>query len=176
MNETISIRPVEENEFNDFVEFQTEALFNTPEIYGSDYESYRALSILNKEQLFERILNYPFDFVLGAFTEQDAMVGMAGFSIQTNLPKQRHKGYIWSVYVSTNYRGKGLATNLIEDVLEIAKEDAGCEQVLVRVASSNLDGQALYRKLGFIQYGAEVRALKLGPDNYIDELLMIRLL
>lgn len=175
MAQEISIRPLHENEFSVFVDFQSEALFNTPEIYGSDYESYKAMSILDKEQAFEKLLDYPFNYVMGAFDVSGSMIGMAGFSVRHKIPKQSHKGYIWSVYVSDQFRSKGIATRLVEDVMEAAKVDAGVEQFLVSIAATNLGGQQLYRKLGFIQYGAEVRALKLGENDYVDEILMVRL-
>jgi ribosomal protein S18 acetylase RimI-like enzyme len=32
----------------------------------------------------------------------------------------------------------------------------------------------LYRKLGFVEEGRRPRELKLGPEHYIDEILMYR--
>lgn len=172
----ISIRPLEEKEFTTFVEFQTEAMVNAGEEYSSDYESYQALSMLDKEQLFEKLLNYPFEFVFGAFDETGRLIGMAGFTTRFNRPKQRHKGYLWGIYVSSEYRGMGIASQLVQDILTVAKEDAGCEQILARVSSTNSDGQQLLQKNGFLQYGQELRAFKLDNGTYVDETLMVCML
>lgn len=171
----VFIQPFEEAHFSTFVNFRKEALLSAPESFGSDYESYNSLSLLDKEQLFEKLLNYPFNFALGAFLSSGTIVGMAGFSCRHLHRKQRHKGHIWGMYVSEAHRGQGIATKLIEYLLRSAKEDAGCEHVLLSVSSKNLPAYHLYKKLNFFEYGTEYRALKL-EEEYVDEILMMRYL
>lgn len=175
MSTTLFIQPFEEDHFSSFVDFRKEALLNAPESFGSDFESYNSMSLLDKEQLFEKLLNYPFNFALGAFTPEQQIVGMAGFSCRHHLRKQRHKGYIWGMYVSQQYRGLGIATKLLEYLLTSAREDAGCENVLLSVSSKNLPAYNLYKKLNFFEYGTEYRALKLD-EGYVDEILMMKYL
>jgi ribosomal protein S18 acetylase RimI-like enzyme len=173
--EDVILRPLEERDFEQFVQLQQEALQQAPEAFGSDYESYQALSLLDKEQQFEMLLHYPYNYLLGVFTPEGQLIGMAGFMCEHTKPKVRHKGRIWGMYITPQYRGRGLGERLLRQLLLSAKEDAGCEQVLLSVATTNQAAYGLYLKLGFLRYGTEYRALKLG-DTYVDEHLMMRLL
>jgi ribosomal protein S18 acetylase RimI-like enzyme len=177
MNLDIYIRPLEETDINSFLSLHSEALLNSPEAFGSDYESYQSLSILELEDVVDKISEYPHNYVAAAFTkDDDEVVGMTGFSMRKNKSKQQHKGYIWGMYVSQRYRNHGLGQQLIEFIIRNAQEETMCEHVLLNVASSNKEAYNLYTKLGFIQYGTEIRALKLGEDRYVDEILMLKML
>lgn len=175
MKSSFVIRPFEEAHFSAFVNFRKEALLNAPESFGSDYESYSSLSLLDKEQLFEKLLNYPFSYALGSFDSEGQIVGMAGFSCSHLLKKQRHKGHVWGMYVAQEYRRLGVAYQLLQYLLISAREDAGCEHVLLSVSSKNIPAYHLYKKLNFFEYGTEYRALKL-EDEYVDEILMMKYL
>lgn len=171
----VRFRPLAEHDFEEFSRLQQEALQQAPEAFGSDYESYQALSLLDREQQFEALLHYPYNYVLGVFVDS-TLVGMAGFSCEYTKPKLRHKGRIWGMYITPDYRGQGLGEQLLQRLLEIAKEDAHCEQVLLSVATTNQAAYGLYLKAGFLRYGTEYRALKLDETHYVDEHLMMRLL
>lgn len=87
--------------------------------------------------------------------------------------KLRHKGVIWGVYVRHEARRQGLARRLIEAVLAHAGTQVELVQLTVTVA--NDPARALYRSLGFVDYGLEERALKFA-DRYVDEALMVKFL
>jgi ribosomal protein S18 acetylase RimI-like enzyme len=172
--EDVVIRPLVEGDFEQFVQLQQEALQHAPEAFGFDYEWYRELSLVDKEQEFEALLNYPYNYLLGLFVG-GRLVGIVGFHCEHTKPKLRHKGRIWGMYITPEHRGRGLGTRLLQHLLAAAREDAGCEQVLLSVATTNHAAYGLYLKLGFLRYGTEYRALKLGTV-YVDEHLMMRLL
>lgn len=176
MTDEFLIRPLAEEHIEVFLTLRSDALLHSPESFGSDYESYSTLSILDREELEDKILNYPYNFVLGAFTPDNLLVGMVGFSVRLNKSKQRHKGYIWGMYVTPEFRRKGVGKQLLSRLLPMVREDADSEQILLSIASSNNEAYRLYQEFGFIQYGTEIRALKLADGRYIDEILMIRLL
>ena len=48
----------------------------------------------------------------------------------------------------------------------------GVEQIILAVAAPQAAAVALYRSLGFVSFGREPRALKIG-DSYVDEEYMI---
>ncbi len=168
-------RPLEEEDFTEYLHLQEEALQNSPELFGSDYVSYQSISLLNKEQLFEQFLNYPYNFLLACYNEQNKAIGMIGFSSKKDKSHIRHKADIWGLYVKPEYRTKNIATTLIQQVVQSAKDNLGTEQILLKVAVPNTKAYSLYLKLGFLVYGTEIRALKV-EDQYVDEYLMIKLL
>ena len=57
-------------------------------------------------------------------------------------------------------------------LLEHAGAIAGIEQVLLSVTSTQTAALALYRSLGFAQFGIEPRALNVGGE-FIDEHYLI---
>lgn len=175
MQQTLIYRPLEEEDFTDFVRLRKEALLNEPEAFGLDYATYNAAPLLDKEHFFERILKYPFSFSLGAFTNDGLLIGMGCFTIPYNMVKRRHKGVLWGMYVIPEYRGHGIGKRIAELILNAAKQDAGCEQAIITVTPPGSPAQKFYTDLGFIQYGVEYRALKL-ETGYIDEILMMKVL
>jgi ribosomal protein S18 acetylase RimI-like enzyme len=172
-NDMFFFRPLEEPDFTTFVEIRKEAFRNEPEAFGSDYTSYNATPLLDKEHFFEKVINYPFSYVIGAFLENE-LVGIAGFTCHSAV-KRRHKGVLWGMYVRPNHRHKGVARRLADIIMRSAKEDARCEQVLITVSPPGSLAHRFYEALGFILYGVEYRALKL-EDEYVDEVLMMRVL
>jgi ribosomal protein S18 acetylase RimI-like enzyme len=86
--------------------------------------------------------------------------------------KERHKGRIYAVYVSSMHRGKGVGRALVTELIERVKCDPSIEQILLAVASSQSAAKRLYRNLGFEIYGTEPNALKIG-STYVDEDHMI---
>ena len=80
----------------------------------------------------------------------------------------------FGVSIRRDWRGKGIGTALLETLLEWAEANSLIEQVGLSVFSSNADAIKLYRRLGFVEEGHRAKAIKLGPGQYIDEVLMGR--
>jgi ribosomal protein S18 acetylase RimI-like enzyme len=175
MNQPIDIRPLEEADFSRFIDIQREALASAPELFGSDYDWFESLSLLSIEQRFEKYQNFPSNYLLGAFTSSGSIVGMIGFSCESHLAKLRHRGKVWGLYVSTEMRRQGLASRLLETVIETARDVMGCEQIQLSVSKHNEASYALYLRLGFVVYGTDIHAMKI-EDGYVDEYLMVKFL
>jgi len=169
------IRPLEVEDFAAFVDIQRHALLNAPEVFGSDYEWFESLSALLKEQRFEMFLNYPYQFVLGAITPSGEIAAMVGFSCDHSRSKIKHKGRLWGVYVRAEHRHRGLATRLITAIITTAQDLVRCEIIQLSVSKHNPGSFAVYLRLGFIVYGTELHAMKIG-DTYVDEYLMHKML
>lgn len=111
--------------------------------------------------------------VWGVFADETP-VGMAGLNPHMGT-KTKHKGVLWGMYLNAAHRGSGAAAALIEAVLEGARE-LGLRQVLLTCAEPNLRALALYRRLGFVQYGLEPSALRQPDGVFINDVLMMRAL
>ena len=170
----IIIRPLEDLDFTAFMDVQRSALVNAPEAFGSDYNWFDTLSVLSKEQRFARYINFPYMYLLAAFHEEAGIVGMIGFSTEHSKVKFRHKAKVWGMYVEPSYRGAGIASDLMNSVVETASQ-IGCEQIQLSVGTKNHASYGLYLRLGFAVYGTEARSLKVG-EEYIDEYQMVKFL
>ena len=109
--------------------------------------------------------------VLGAYLGKE-VIGMVGLK-QEQGARDRHKAFLWGMYVEKSHRRQGVAAALIEALLDQAR--LMVEQVTLTVVTDNFAAIDLYRRFGFASYGIEPKALK-SAGSYSDELLMIRFL
>lgn len=112
-------------------------------------------------------------FTLGAFNE-NRVVGIVTFVRESGV-KTNHKGNVYGMYVSPAFRGQGIGKALINKLVEQAKQCDGLERINLTVISNNDAAKNLYRSTGFIVYGTEANALKVG-GHYWDEDLMVLIL
>ena len=105
--------------------------------------------------------------VFGAFIAE-ALVGVAGFRRQDGA-KTEHKALLWGMYVRPNARKFAVGRRLVDTVVAHAAKRV--EQLQLAVVSENTAAIRLYTAAGFVEYGREVKALKLD-GRYFDEILM----
>jgi ribosomal protein S18 acetylase RimI-like enzyme len=109
--------------------------------------------------------------LFGAFHD-DALSGSAGVHVYPRL-KQRHKAQLWGVYVDPSLRGRGVGAALVRAAIAHARTRVAVLQLSVQF--DNSAARALYRKLGFVPYGVERRALRHDGKDYDDELMAMDL-
>jgi len=144
-----------------------EGLQTEPFAFGKAAEEHLTTSL---ETTAARFREMPPDFTRGAF-EGEKLIGMATFLRELGQ-KERHKGRVYGVYVTASHRRKGVAKKLMTSLLHKAAEDLSLEQILISVGTRQEGARHLYRSLGFVAYGIEPRALKVGGE-YIDEEHMV---
>ena len=143
-------------------ELRLEGLRSHPEAFGVSWEDEASKPT---EWFAERLKG---NAVFGGWLDSLTLVGVAGLKVP-EAAKLRHKGILWGMYVMPEARGSGLAPTLIARVVEHATD--AVEEIQLTVAASNLAAVRLYARAGFVQYGLDRRALKIG-DQYFDEMLM----
>jgi len=79
---------------------------------------------------------------------------------------------IGNVIVSPHYRGRGVASHLIQRMVEIATDTFRAAHVELACFNNNTAGLLLYPKLGFQPYAIEPRQ---GPDGEPLALIQLRL-
>jgi GNAT superfamily N-acetyltransferase len=109
------------------------------------------------------------DAIFGGFCG-DELCGLAGLEIPQARNK-RHKGTLFGVYVCPDHRRAGLGAALVGAVIAHAR--GRVDQLHAAVVVNAEPARALYRKLGFVPYGMEPRALKVGEAYFDQELLVL---
>ncbi|HAT8609224.1 TPA: GNAT family N-acetyltransferase [Legionella pneumophila] len=156
------IRQLFDTDWHLWKEIRLEALNNSPENFGSSYEEEVHMSDADFQNGLSK------GYVLGAFVD-DLLVSCAGFYTLNSI-KTKHRGVLWGMYTRLEYRGKGIATALIQTLIQHAKTSV--TQLHLTCVVSNFVAQAFYQKQGFRIYGTEPKALKIN-DTFYDEYLMV---
>jgi len=156
----MKIRLLTEEDNKIWKAIRLEALQNSPENFGTSYEEE---------------INFPAEDwsvqnndIFGAFIE-DKLVATTGF-FTLRLKKMKHRGRLFAIYVMPKHRGQGLASQLIETVINHAKSRV--IQLHLTCTTTNESAINLYQKHGFKTYGTEPRSLKVG-EIFFDEYLML---
>ena len=159
-----------------FREIRAEMCRLPPEAFGQTPEEADATP---DDRLLEWMApsdTYPEKFVLAAFDTDPAgherLLATVAFRREDTI-KERHRGWIWSVYVRQEGRGRGLARSLMEQVIDESRRIDGLEMLTLTVALTQTAARALYTSLGFFTTGLILHGYKLPDNRYVDHEEMI---
>ena len=109
------------------------------------------------------------DVVFGAFGGE-GLLGVAGLSFETR-EKVRHKSTLFGMYVPMCYRHNGLGRRLVLAALDYARTRSEVEIVQLTVTEGNTPAQRLYESCGFMPFGTEPLAVRVGA-TYVSKVHM----
>jgi ribosomal protein S18 acetylase RimI-like enzyme len=163
----IDIRPVTRAEAPAWRALRLEALKNHPLAFMSSYEE----AVKRDLASFAERIPEPggADVLFGVYVEGE-LCGCAGFGREPG-EKERHKGFMWGVYLQPVLRGRGLGEALIERLVDHARGQVAL--LRCSVTTENTAACELYRRMGFIEYGIEPRSLRYEGRDYDEALLVI---
>lgn len=147
--------------FQEYKALRLEAVQDSPTAFLDSYEE----ELAKPDNLWqERLSNM-------LFAESDGkIVGMLGF-YQDKSDKIKHIRHLVSIYVKPEYRGQGIATALINEVIEASKKDSSISKLEISVISSQEIAFQLYQRLGFQVIGKATRALRYQNQDYDEYFL-----
>jgi len=120
---------------------------------------------------WESRLTGKLDVVLGAF-DAGTLAGIVGIAFESR-EKARHKVTLFGMYVSPTARQRGLGFELVQAALAEARTYEGPRLIQLTVTAGNAAAFSLYQRCGFIQFGLEPMAVRVGED-YFDKIHMWR--
>lgn len=161
------IRKLTSQDWSAYKAIRLKSLEDSPQAFES---SLVEESQFTPEQWQLRLESTKSSFCLGAFCEQGKLFGIGGFRQGEKL-KTSHKAYVWGVYVEPNARGLGVATRLMQGLLDEFYALHHIAILQLTVTANNEQAMALYEALGFRQYGIEKDAIRVLGQSY-DEILM----
>jgi len=124
------------------------------------------------EWLAERLVSLEKDEIIYFVTEVDGKV-VASAEITKRRGHQKHVGVL-GVAVKSGHRRLGIATKLIEALLEEAKKQ-GLKVIILDVYEKNLPALNLYKRIGFKEVGRIPKAI-FWKGEYIDDVKMTLIL
>ena len=167
----INIRALTEQDTVSFRALRLRGLQEAPDSFGATYEEYVLEPLTTIEAHVRPNNSFPERFMLGAFDQENQLVGLVGF-VRERRRKGRHKASVWGMYVAPEMRGQGIGKLLMQDLLQRATTIPGLEQIHLGVVTTNVVARSLYLASGFCVYGVEPHALK-QDERYLDEELMV---
>jgi cyclohexyl-isocyanide hydratase len=103
--------------------------------------------------------NRPDSFTMGTFVGEQ-LAGVVSFQREgADRIKLRHKGLLFRMYVSPDFRGRGIAAQLIQEVIDRARQLDSMEQINLTVVTTN-PAKRLYERFGFQSFSVEEQAIK----------------
>lgn len=109
------------------------------------------------------------EVVFGAFIN-DQLAGVAGLSFETRT-KTRHKAKLFGMYVASEHRALGLGGKLVQVALEHARGRPDTALVQLTVSDGNVAARTLYARCGFVPFGLEPFAVRVG-EQYVSKVHM----
>ena len=157
----IRIGSLKEDEWEKLKEIRLEALKGDPIAFGSAYEEE-----INRPESHWRS-RIPCAII--AFDNQK-VVGLMSYKDEDRV-KTKHKSGIYSVYVSPEYRGKGVGKKLLTETLRRIKLNPDIIKINLTVNPLQTSAVKLYESFGFKAVGTLSKEL-LIDGAYYDETLM----
>ncbi|MCP3918322.1 MAG: GNAT family N-acetyltransferase [bacterium] len=115
---------------------------------------------------------HPDKLVLLALVDE-RIVGLVNFKPGTRR-RLAHRG-AFGVSVLPEWRDRGVGTALVRGLLEWAQANPRIHKVSLAVLANNARAIAVYRRLGFVEEGRRRDEVMLGEGEYLDDLLMCRI-
>jgi RimJ/RimL family protein N-acetyltransferase len=109
------------------------------------------------------------EVVFGAFVDGE-LAGVAGLSFESR-EKTRHKATLFGTSVLAKYRQHGFGRQLVVAVLDHARRSPGTTLVQLTVTEGNAPAQRLYVSCGFVPFGTEPFAVRVGA-GYVSKVHM----
>lgn len=160
------IRPLGPQDLATFMAIRAESFREAPLAFGQAADA----KIDPEQTLQDLAAKNESNFILGYFVDEQ-LVGMMGL-MRYELPKRRHRSYLWGVYVAQRFQGRGIARQLLDECILRARKLDGLERIILTVSHHATGAIALYTKAGFVTFGREPGAARTG-DIPMDEIYML---
>ncbi|WP_319418061.1 GNAT family N-acetyltransferase [Virgibacillus necropolis] len=146
-----------------------EALKQNPEAFATSYEE-----AIKRENPIEQVatnMDAEGSYTFGAY-ENETLIGMVTL-LQEKHQKLRHRASIFAMYVTPEKQGVGIGEALLKEVIKTAISIDEIEKLNLTVVKINERAKGLYTKLGFMSFGLEEKALKIGNSYYDEEYMVL---
>lgn len=161
----LTIRPIRMEDAEDLL-----ALANMPGVrWGTTRTG--AMTMMEERAYLERFAASPDRYILGA-EMGGRIVGIVHLGGMPG-PRMRHVAHV-GMMVRDDCVGRGIGTQLLKDMLDLADNWLGVHRIELEVMVDNAPAVRLYEKTGFVHEGIK-RDMVLREGRYVDGYMMARI-
>ncbi len=157
MPDSISILSYSHDQLDAVWQLRLRALKDHPEAFGEPWDSASRRTSAEIEELSRTFWVGGDNQLFIALDPEGVPVGMLGI-FREGRPRERHRMQLWGVYVSPEYRGHGIASDLARTAIDYARSLDGVLQIHLTVWTDNHAAVNSYSRLGFQRWGTMPRA------------------
>jgi ribosomal protein S18 acetylase RimI-like enzyme len=169
--QNMTVRPLKPADAALFRKLRLFGLQESSTAFGSSYK--QAEKIPLKEHAKRLNLARSEGVVVGAF-EKNQLVGVGGLLRHDGI-KERHKAFIWGLYVLPKFRKRGIGRAILNRLVATAISIKGLIIVKLAVESSNNPAKKLYESFGFRVIGREPKALRVDGVFFDEDFMILEL-
>lgn len=167
------IRFLNTGDTTNYIALRQYSLLESPFAFSDSYEDQQNKSPMDYETEIAKWGNPLEAFTLGAFSDSDELIGFIKFK-RDQRSKARHRASFHSLYVKPEYRGKGIASQLISELLKIIHTIPGIEQLQLSTIVSEFSLVEFYEKAGFQKLGGLLEKDLIINGKYVDAWYMVK--
>lgn len=168
MSSPARIRDLETTELEAYIALRQESLADSPLSFGAAPDSDR----LSDAGFLKGLLANPDDQLLLVAERDGRLIGSAS-ALRANSAKRGHRADVYAMYVTPAERGRGVARALMQTLLERLRA-WGVERVDLSVTDVAPAAQALYRSLGFVEWGRDPDSLRWEGRSTVEHHMTLR--
>jgi|SRR6185369_2891630 len=162
----VEIRPFKIEDWQMVRDLRLEALQGDPQAFGSSYEREAARSEEEWLAKYSRATGENPSDLFAIAVENEKAVGMAGA-----YRKEDGTYTIVSVYISPDFRGKGLSSRILEGILRQIDARPDARVLELKVNTEQESAVRLYKRFGF-EITETLKDQEMGDGEKHDEYLM----
>jgi len=156
------IRQLRDDDAQAYADLRRQALLEAPLAFASSPEDDIASS---PEAVRDLLRQAPDSVIFGEFRER--LVGAVGLYRDRHL-KSAHKAHLWGMYVVSDCRRQGIASELLDGAIGHSRSLPGVSWVHLTVSSAAPAAQRLYERAGFLVWGTEIDAMRHAGQTVVD--------
>ncbi len=145
-----------------YVALRREMLIDSPWSFGAHATQDKASDIDH----IRNSLSLPYYAICGII-ENNRAIAVTGVRREEAV-KRRHIASVWGVYVTPEFRRKGLARAVVSHAIATARTWPDLESLHLSVSENSPKAQQLYESLGFRVWGNEPNALQVNGISYAE--------
>ena len=167
----VLIRKMVKADAEAYRDLRLRALQTNPEAFGGSIEE----SLQQDIEFFRNRIPEPDSENVIFVAEVDGqLLGMMGL-MRNDRQKSKHRATVWGVFVDPVLRGKGVGRQLMDAILNHARQLNGLRHISLSVVTTNTAALKLYESFGFTIWGTEPESLLVNGTYYDEYYMNLRL-